>query len=165
MWAAPSRRGNPPEAIISGQHQGHCLLCSTLHHPKGKAKMLFRRPPSPPEQSAVQDGGACYSPSPFLQKELPNQHTTTYPFAERALESAHHHPPGHHQPTGSWRSPARPVEGERGPRPRRRAQTASLQIFFERFLCSRSLGTDWNKMAERRGKSKQPAHLTRKYRP
>ena len=62
-------------------------------------------------------------------------------------------------------SPAPLAEGGRGPRPRRRARTASLQLLLGCFLRSRSLETDWDKMAELRGRSKQSAHVTRMYRP
>lgn len=142
----PSPRRGP----ISGRPRGHHLLCSPPSRTEGERRPL-RRHPARPERPALQDGGAR-QPLTLL--------------AARALESAHHQtPPGHLLPTGPPHSPARPAEGGRGPRPRRRARTASLQFPSGVLLRSRSLRTDWDKMAEPRGRSRQPAHLTRKYRP
>lgn len=143
--------GNP-EAPISGQHQGHFLHCITRHHrAPTMSKGAFPKPALHRRSSQRCKMATAAQPLTLL--------------AERAPELMHYHPPA--EPTlGHLQcSPARPAEGGRGPRPRRRARTASLQLLFGRFLCSRGLRTDWDKMAEWRGRSRQPAHLTRKYRP
>lgn len=109
-------------------------------------------PPSPRPSSQQCKMAAPVSPSPSMQQELSSQHITS-------------HLPGHLPAAGSPHSPALPAEEGRGLPPRQRARTASLQDLLGLLLCSCSLRTNRDKMAERRGRSRQPAHLTRKYRP
>lgn len=145
-----TEEGDPPEAPSLGSIKvtvPPAPLCTISHgwRTQGRA---FPRPPARPEQPAVQDGGACHSPSASLQRELPSSRASAPP-SPAAARTGHLLPP-----VPCAHQPGPPREGAGYGRGDAHGQHLCSS---SKLLCSRSLGltgTKWLSGGE--GQGSQP---------